>query len=314
MSAFVNGLSASLVLLMLMAMGYWMGVKGWMTTSEKRFISQFLINIAIPCNSISGLLTNLDHDSLQRAGLMVLANWLGVLVMILLSWVVAWGLRLSPEYRKLFVAMAAFSNAIFVGVSVCTQLFGEACIPYVMMYYLANTSLSQSVGMALVERAGVIDGEKISPRLILKQVFCKPPVVAVAAAIFMLLLDIQLPGPVMSWASYVSRALSPLALMYCGYIMFELGLRNIRMKKGLPAMLVMRLAVAPAVCWCFCTLFRIDGMARAVFMVESSLPVMSQLPVMAGAFGADERYAAIGGCLSVLCSFISIPILMAVVG
>lgn len=313
MSAFINGLSASMVLLMLMAMGYWMGAKGWMTASEKRFISQFLINIAIPCNSISGLLANLDHSRLLQAGMMVLANWLGILVMLVLSWIVAWALRLSPEHRKLFVVMTSFSNAIFVGVPVCTQLFGETCIPYVMMYYLANTSLSQSVGMALVERAGT-GGGRSSPGVILKQIFYKPPVLAVAAAILLLLLDIQLPGPVMSWANYVSKALSPLALMYCGYIMFELGLRNIRMIKGLPVMLVMRLAVAPAVCWCFCALFHIEGMARAVFMVESSLPVMSQLPVMAGAFGADEKYAAIGGCLSVLCSFISIPVLVAVMG
>lgn len=313
MSAFVNGLSASMVLLMLMAMGYWMGVKGWMTASEKRFISQFLINIAIPCNSISGLLANFDHSGLMQAGMMVLANWLGILVMLLLSWMVAWALRLSPEHRKLFVVMTSFSNAIFVGVPVCTQLFGEACIPFVMMYYLANTSLSQSVGMALVERAGTGAG-KSTPREILRQVFGKPPVIAVAAAILLLLLDVQLPGPIMTWASYVSKALSPLALMYCGYIMYELGLKNIRFSKGIPAMLVMRLAVAPAVCWCFCTLFQIDGMARAVFLVESSLPVMGQLPVMAGAFGADERYAAIGNCLSVLCSFITIPLLVAVIG
>lgn len=313
MSTFVSGLSASLVLLMLMAMGYWMGVKGWMTASEKGFISRFLIYIAIPCNSISGLLSNLNHSGLLQAGMMVLANWLGILVMILLSWIVAWILRLSPEHRKLFVVMASFSNAIFVGVPVCTQLFGEACIPYVMMYYLANTSLSQSVGMALVERAG-IGGGRSSPREILRQVFGKPPVIAVAAAIFLLLLDVQLPGPVMTWASYVSKALSPLALMYCGYIMYELGLKNVRFRKGIPAMLVMRLAVAPAVCWCFCTLFQIDGIARAVFLVESALPVMGQLPVMAGAFGADEQYAAIGNCLSVLCSFLTIQLLVAVMG
>lgn len=313
MNGLSNGLSASLVLLMLMAMGYGMGMKGWMTAAEKRFISRFLINIAIPCNSIAGLLTNLDHDSLGQAGKMILANWLGIWVMMLLSWVVAWGMRLSPEHRKLFVVMASFSNAIFVGVPMCTQLFGQACIPYVMMYYLANTSLSQSVGMALVERAGVGGGVS-SPAAVFKQIFGKPPVIAVAVAIGLLLLDIQLPGPVMSWADYVSKALSPLALMYCGYIMYELGLKNIRLSKGLPAMLVMRLAVAPAVCGCFCALFRIDGMARAVFLVESALPVMGQLPVMAGAFGADERYAAIGNCLSVLCSFLTIPLLVAVMG
>jgi len=31
---------------------------------------------------------------------------------------------------------------------------------------------------------------------------------------------------------------------------------------------------------------------------------------MAGEFGADEEYAAVGSCLSILGSFITIPILM----
>ena len=49
-------------------------------------------------------------------------------------------------------------------------------------------------------------------------------------------------------------------------------------------------------------------------MVESALPVVSQVTVLAGAFGADERYAATGACLSTLGSFITIPVLMLVLG
>ena len=51
-----------------------------------------------------------------------------------------------------------------------------------------------------------------------------------------------------------------------------------------------------------------------VFVVESALPVVSQVTVLAGAFGADERYAATGACLSTLGSFITIPVLMLVLG
>ena len=42
--------------------------------------------------------------------------------------------------------------------------------------------------------------------------------------------------------------------------------------------------------------------------------MVSQVTVMAGAYGADEKYAATGAALSTLCSFISIPILMLVLG
>lgn len=36
--------------------------------------------------------------------------------------------------------MCSVSNAIFVGLAMCTELFGDTCTPYVMLYYLINTS------------------------------------------------------------------------------------------------------------------------------------------------------------------------------
>ena len=49
-----------------------------------------------------------------------------------------------------------------------------------------------------------------------------------------------------------------------------------------------------------------------VFIVESALPVVSQITVMAGAYGADEEYAATGACLSMLGCFLTIPVLMVI--
>ena len=57
-----------------------------------------------------------------------------------------------------------------------------------------------------------------------------------------------------------------------------------------------------------------SGLAMNVFIVESALPVVSQVPVLAGAYGADDKYAATGAVLSTLCSFISIPVLMLMLG
>ena len=130
----------------------------------------------------------------------------------------------------------------------------------------------------------------------------------------MLVLDLKMPAGVIKFVGYIGDTVSPLALIYCGYILWEVGLKNLHMMPGLPAMLVVRLCVAPAICWGICHLFGITGLAMQVFLVESALPVVSQVPVLAGAFGADEQYAATGACLSTLASFISIPVLMLLLG
>ena len=310
MAGFFNAVSACLVLLMLMAVGYFMGVWGWMTATEKRFISKFIINIAVPCNCLVGLLDNLDRSSLAQAGLMVVAGFAGIGASMAIAVAAAALLRLPRERWGVFVAMAGLSNTIFIGIPVCTQLFGEACMPYLMLYYLGNTSVLQSAGILLVERAGSKVTRERGVLPFLRNLFTKPPILMVIFSVLLLVLGLRPPEPVMKFAGYVSGSVSPLALIYCGFIVYEVGLKNLRFSRGLPTMLVIRLFIAPIICMAMCNLFGMSGLARNVFIVESALPVVSQVTVMAGKFGADEKYAAAGATLSTLGSFVTIPILM----
>ena len=74
------------------------------------------------------------------------------------------------------------------------------------------------------------------------------------------------------------------------------------------------LVISPLICAGMCRLFGITGLAYQVFVVESALPVVSQVTVMAGDFGADDKYAATGATLSTLACFITIPVLMVLMG
>ena len=294
MSGFFNAVSACLVVLLLMAVGYFMGVKGWMTAAEKNFLSRFIINIAVPANCIVGLLNNLDRAELAQAGVQLLSVLLGVGITLLLSMGAASLLRLPRARWGVFATMAGLSNVLFIGIPVCTQLFGEVCVPYVMLYYLGNTTFLQSAGILLVERSGDRGERSEGPGRFLRNIFTKPPILGVLLAI--------------------SSTVSPLALIYGGFIVYEVGLKNLRFLRGLPTMLVIRLVMAPVICWGCCRLFGLDGLVRNVFLVESALPVVSQVTVMAGAYGADEEYAATGACLSILGCFVTLPVLMLIIG
>ena len=314
MAGFFNAVSACLVLLMLMSVGYFMGRLGWMTAAEKKFISKYIVNIAVPCNCIVGLLNNLNRNSLLQMGGMVAAGLLGVAVSMAVAVAAATLLRLPRERWGVFVAMAGLSNTLFIGIPVCMQLFGEESLPLLMLYYLANTSFLQSVGILLVERAGSKGERSQNPLSFLRDIFTKPPIIGVLLSILLLILDLRLPGPVMKFADYISGSVSPLALIYCGFIVYEVGLKNLKFLRGLPTMLILRLGLSPVICLTCCSLLGMEGLPLQVFVVESALPVVSQVTVMAGAFGADEEYAAVGSCLSILGSFVTIPILMLVLG
>lgn len=312
-AAFLNAVAAVIVLLLLMLVGYFMGHMGWMTASEKKFLGKYIINIAVPCNCLVGLLNNLDQSMLIQAGLMLCSAVLGVALTVLLGIGLATLLKLPKNQWGVFAAMVGVSNTLFIGLPLSTQLFGEKCTPYVMIYYLANTMFTQSIILMLVERAGNTSSGR-GVKGFLKDVFTKPPILAVIFTTLLLVLGLRPPEIIMSFAKYISGSVSPLALIYCGFIVYELGLKNIRFQRGLPTMLVCRLVISPLICLVMCRIFGITGLAHDVFVVESALPVVSQVTVMAGTFGADDKYAATGATLSTLGCFFTIPVLMVLLG
>lgn len=315
---FLNAVSAVVVLLMLMAVGYFMGTKGWMKAEEKKFLSKYIINIAVPCNCINGLLNNLDQSMLAQAGLMLVSAIIGVVITILLGMGLATLLRLPKNRWGRLCRHGGGVQHPVRRAALSTQLFGDVCVPYVMIYYLANTIFTQSVILMLVERSGTASHSR-GIKGFLKDVFTKPPILTVIASVLMLIVGFRPPEVFMSFAKYISGSVSPLALIYCGFIIYELGLSNLRpsqlrQMKGLPTMLAARLVISPLICAGMCRLFGITGLAYQVFVVESALPVVSQVTVMAGDFGADDKYAATGATLSTLACFITIPVLMVLMG
>lgn len=75
-----------------------------------------------------------------------------------------------------------------------------------------------------------------------------------AVSIVLLVLGLRPPELVMRFASQISGSVTPLALIYCGYIVYEVGLKNLRFLQGMPTMLVIRLIVSPLICAAFCLL------------------------------------------------------------
>lgn len=314
LSVFLNAVSAVVVLLLLMAVGYLMGQLGWMGSGEKKFLGKYLINIAVPCNCLTGILNNLDRSMLSQAAMMLASCMLGVVVNFAIGMAVATVMKIPRNRWGVFVSMLALPNSLFIGLPMCTQLFGEICVPYVMLYYLSNTIFTQSVALVLVERSGSVKKEKRGVGRTVLDLVSKPPIIAMAVSLTLLVLGVRPPQFVMSFAKYISGSVSPMALIYCGFIVYELGLKNVRFQQGLGTVVAFRLVIAPILCAAMCRGSGITGLAHDVFVVSSGLPVVTQITVMAGTYGADDKYAATGAMLTTLGCFVSIPVIMVLLG
>ena len=314
MSGFFNGVSAVIVLILLMGLGYLLGLLGWIGPAEKKFISRFTINVGVPVNCVVNLLNNLDREHLAEVLIPLLSGTVSIALTLVLGAVVAKAMGLPLHRWGVFAAMTGTSNTTFVGLPVIIQLFGSGAVPLLMVYYLPSSALLQTAGVMLVEASGSGKHQKMTLRLLLQKIFTKAPIIGITVGLTLLISGLRPPELVMTAMGYVSGTVVPMAMVYCGYVVCEVGLRNLRLYRGIPTMLLLRLGISPLICLGVCALLGVDGLYRSVFTVAAALPVVSQIPVMSGEYGADETYAAAGFCLSMLGCFVTLPVLMYFLG
>ena len=307
LQTFFNSISAVLVVMIIMSIGYFMGHKGWMKAEHKPMMYKLIIWIAMPALCVNSIQTNFTRDMFRGAGALMAVPILNIALLTVFAALLARLIKLPKKRTGVFVVMCCLSNSIFIGYPMCVELLGEQCVPYVMWYYIFNTVFFQTAGVWLIRRDGITGG---SPLEGLKTVMKNPPFIGIMAGIILMALDIKLPSFAMSFTKYLGNMVSPLGLIYSGFIMYETGLGNLKLEKGLPLTMIMRFVISPALCILLCSVFGLSGLARDTFVVEVTMPTMTQVAVQASGLGADEQYAAKGATLTTLCMFAVIPILM----
>lgn len=203
--------------------------------------------------------------------------------------------------------MCSVSNAIFVGLAMCTELFGDTCTPYVMLYYLVNTSFVQLLFLSLVRWSGESRGFDLK---MLQKFLTTPAVIAVFVGLALVWFEVKLPSLVMSYCRYMNNLVTPLALLLTGYIIHDIGLKNVRLDRDLGISMIFRFLLAPTLSVALCRAFGVTGLAHDVLIVETAMPVVTQTVVAAAEYGADEEFAAQGAALSTIACFVVIPVLM----
>ena len=202
-----------------------------------------------------------------------------------------------------FVVMFAFSNSVFIGVPVSRALFGEAVLPYTLLYYLANTSLFWGVGFPLMRKyGGAAAGQRRKPPV---------PLVVILICFLLVLVRFKPPQFFMDACGYLGNLVTPLSLLFTGAVMARMvRARTFRWEKGYLAATLGRFIVCPALLLLCALLFPMGDLSRDVLMVQAGMPVMTQTALVAASTGSDEEYAAGGTALTTVLSLGMIPLYM----
>jgi malate permease and related proteins len=303
--------------LLMIALGFAFAKMGWFEGKASALISRLVVSVALPAYMISNLMGGYD-----RARLVSMLPGLPVPFAVMatcyaLGAGIAALLGLARGRRGTFASMFALSNTIFIGLPVNLMLFGEESLPYVLLYYIANTTLFWTAGVYGIARDGAILAGRPLPSLVsasgLKRIL-SPPLVAFLAAVAMIAVGVKLPRAIMDACKTLGGMTTPLSMLFIGIVISRVEWRKLRIERDLVLVLAGRFLLSPALLVLAAYWTGLPLLMKQVFLAQASMPAMTQTPILAEAYGADSEYAGVATSLSTVLSLATIPLCKALSG
>ena len=308
MEIFLRSISGILVILGMILVGFVIGEKGWFDDKSRGLLAKLVTQVALPCYMLYTITQRFTAADLLKMLPALRFPALSMVILLGIATGVARIFAVRQDRRGLFISMSFTSNTIFVGLPINQALFGDASIPYVLIYYMCNTTFFWTLGTYLIQRDG--EGEaQFDLKTSLKKVF-SPPLMGFLLGLVLVMLQIKLPAFLASDLQYLGNLTTPLSMIFIGLSVSHVGVKQLVLGKDQLLILLGRFLVAPLLMATIVYWVPLPSLMKQVFIIQSAMPVMTNAPVVARLYGADSDYAAVMVTETTLATMVVIPILM----
>lgn len=308
MDIFLRSISGILVILGMILVGFIIGEKGWFDDKSRGLLAKLVTQVALPCYMLYTITQRFTAADLLKMLPALRFPALSMVVLLGIATGVARIFAVRQDRRGLFISMFFNSNTIFVGLPINQALFGDASIPYVLIYYMCNTTFFWTLGTYLIQRDG--EGEaQFDLKTSLKKVF-SPPLMGFLLGLVLVMLQIKLQAFLASDLQYLGNLTTPLSMIFIGLSVSHVGVKQLVLGKEQLLILLGRFLVAPLLMATIVYWVPLPSLMKQVFIIQSAMPVMTNAPVVARLYGADSDYAAVMVTETTLATMVVIPILM----
>ena len=308
MDIFLKSISGILVILGMILVGFVIGEKGWFDDKSRGLLAKLVTQVALPCYMLYTITQRFTAADLLKMLPALRFPALSMVILLGIATAVARIFAVRQDRRGLFISMFFNSNTIFVGLPINQALFGDASIPYVLIYYMCNTTFFWTLGTYLIQRDG--EGEaRFDLKTSLKKVF-SPPLMGFLLGLVLVMLQIKLPAFLASDLQYLGNLTTPLSMTFIGLSVSHVGVKQLVLGKDQLLILLGRFLVAPLLMASIVYWLPLPSLMKQVFIIQSAMPVMTNAPVVARLYGADSDYAAVMVTETTLATMVVIPFLM----
>ena len=293
------------------SVGYILDRRGWFTPESRALIPRLVIVVTLPPYLFVNIVSTFDSQALQLLFSGLLVPVLSIAIIAAMSFGAAKLSRVPYNRVGMFITATASSNSIFIGLPINMALFGPVALPYVLLYFFANTTFFWTFGSYFIRRDGDFNDSKVCVLDTMKRIL-SPPIIGFLVAVLVVIGGVKVPDLIMVPASQLGSLTTPLAIIFTGISLAGVKFKNFKLESDVALVLIGRFIINPLVVLGLGFYFELPPLMIKVFVIQSSLPVMASVALLAGYYRADTTYASVLVSLSTLLAMLTVPAYMVI--
>lgn len=288
-----------LTMVLLLGLGFFVYGRPWAGDKAITLISKLLVNVSLPCMLLYSMVNSVSHEELISFGMLLPITVLFIVLLYYFSFLFAKIFKVRKGRQWTFAMMSSLSNSIFLGLPVCTMIFGMESVPLVMLGFIASSLITMTIGISgIIKDASFLGANNAHLNMVtqIKNTLLNPIMLSLFAGLLLNLLNIQYFTSLNTALGYVSGMTTPLSLIFIGMFIRTMKLKEFIPDKDSVIVLIMRFIISPVLAYGFYKLFvyfgvQIDQYAINVLVVQIACCVLTMTSIFAIEYKADGKFA-----------------------
>ncbi len=280
--------------------------------SAKDVIEKFIFYVTLPLLIVTKLSSlSFTSEILRNGALVILGTYVILFFQLFVGRISAKFLRLKKPQAAIHQLHTTFGNIVFLGFPLLDALFpGGEAILYAALYQLAVNTVMWTYGVYKLNPATKEKGFKNLKKLI------NPNIIALCLGLIMMLLQIRLPQIIHAPLRGLGGTTLYLAIIYIGVLLAQTKIKNVFKQLDVYVMSFNKMFLLPTFfIFLFGAIFQVldiqmGNTAFYTLILESAMPGMAILVLMAKRFGGDDELAMKNFFLSHVISLLSLPFVL----
>lgn len=291
----------------LITTGYVLARRYWFEEKSLNLIVKLVMQVSLPALMINTVLTNFTSQQFLSSISSLRIPFFSIFLCYLTAIAISKILNIDYKRRGLFISLFFNSNTIFMGMPINEAIFGDKSVPYVLLYYIANTTFFWTFGVYEISKDGTSSSKKILSYDVLKNII-SPPLIGFAAAIILLLLNINLPEWLMETCKYLGNLTTPLSMIFVGATIYSTKIKDFYINRDAIGVLFGRFLISPLLVILLSLRYDVSGLMRNVFIIQAAMPVMTNSAIISKKYDSDYKFASVMIALTTIASLFVIPL------